>query len=240
MYEVSYFEIKDEKIAVKDATARANAGDLEELSTVDKSTLVAAINELQGIVSTLQSGVFPIGHIIYNSDCETEAEVLARYGGVHWERILDTFIAARGETFGESGGADSVTLTMNNIPAHAHDFSASAQTSTVSTSHAHNFTTDSAGGHQHAASNVNTHNFVSAGGSGFGGSSGTVTTTNATLVKTSQAGAHTHTGTTDVAAQSHEHNVTVSGTTTNAGASVPTAINITPTYIGAYAWRRVE
>lgn len=52
MADVSKFVLGSNTINVKDSTARANQGNLSSLNTTDKSSLVAAINELEGEIST--------------------------------------------------------------------------------------------------------------------------------------------------------------------------------------------
>lgn len=51
MADVSKFVLGETTISVKDSTARANQGNLSSLNTSDKTSLVAAINELKGKIS---------------------------------------------------------------------------------------------------------------------------------------------------------------------------------------------
>lgn len=51
MADVSKFVLGNNTINVKDATARSNQGSLSSLHTTDKTSLVAAINELEGEIS---------------------------------------------------------------------------------------------------------------------------------------------------------------------------------------------
>lgn len=51
MADVSKFVLGNTTINVKDSTARTNQGNLSSLTTTDKTSLVAAINELDGEIS---------------------------------------------------------------------------------------------------------------------------------------------------------------------------------------------
>ena len=61
---------------------------------------------------------FPIGYI-WMSTVDTDPSTIV--GGT-WERIQDTFLLAAGSNHdaGDAGGAETVTLTTSQIPAHTH------------------------------------------------------------------------------------------------------------------------
>lgn len=68
-----------------------------------------------------------VGMIIHSTTFNTEAKVKAYYGGTKW--IQHSGYVLRGATSGvtsnsatKTGGADSVTLTVNQIPSHTHDY----------------------------------------------------------------------------------------------------------------------
>lgn len=69
---------------------------------------------------TLLDYLHPVGSV-YISSQPTDPGTL--FGGT-WTRIKDTFILAAGDSYaiGAAGGASTVTLTENQIPAHAHTF----------------------------------------------------------------------------------------------------------------------
>lgn len=69
---------------------------------------------------TLLDIIYPVGSV-YISSQPTDPGTL--FGGT-WTRIKDTFILAAGDSYaiGATGGAKTVTLTENQIPAHAHTF----------------------------------------------------------------------------------------------------------------------
>lgn len=101
--------------------------------------------------------------------------------------LRDRFIVGAGTTYavGATGGANTVTLTEAQIPAHTHTITA---------------TTDSQGAHTHTVSDPgHTHSYVSPGGTGtiaggFGISAiGATTGSAVTGISINSAGAHTHT-----------------------------------------------
>lgn len=111
---------------------------------------------------------------------------------------------------GDTGGADEVTLTESQIPAHSHTASTSS-----SGSHTHSASTGSAGSHSHVT------NYYETNGSGDGGigpassccggsvlSNGLSTSTagdHTHSVSITSAGAHTHTVTVDNAGSGGSH-----------------------------------
>lgn len=71
-----------------------------------------------GINDLLLNYCYPVG-TLYWSKNNTEPSTL--FGGT-WTRVKDKFILAAGDTYaqGASGGAATVTLTVNQIPSHNH------------------------------------------------------------------------------------------------------------------------
>lgn len=65
--------------------------------------------------------VNPIGKIIHCGDCDTEAKVIAKYGGNSWTQIEGRVIIGADTTYteGSTGGATTHTHTAN----HNHDLS---------------------------------------------------------------------------------------------------------------------
>jgi microcystin-dependent protein len=135
---------------------------------------------------------------------------------------IDRFIVGAGGNYsvGDTGGSDSVTLTLNEIPAHNHSVTDPGHTHSVidpshthgvndvphshtgsSIPHSHTFTTDNGGLHSHTDQdnyqddrNDIAQDFVS----------GVTVAAASELQRTvnSDGSAHTHTGTTDAAAAS--------------------------------------
>lgn len=74
--------------------------------------------------SEIISAIYPIGSI-YASITDTDPATL--FGVGTWERIEDCFLLAAGSkhSAGESGGEESVTLTVDQMPSHSHSASTS-------------------------------------------------------------------------------------------------------------------
>ena len=125
----------------------------------------------------------PVGHLIWTGNANFDPNT--QYPGTTWARIKDKFVLAAGDTYtnGATGGAATVMLMSDQIPAHAHSFTPSG---TVS-SHTH-----SVGAHSHGL-NSHTH-----------GLSGTFTTGN--CIAKDSATAITSTGGMSANA-SHSHTV---------------------------------
>ena len=127
-------------------------------------------------------------------------------------------------SLGKTGGAKSVTLTVNQIPSHTHTFTGTSSTTASSGAHTHTFsgTTSSNGAHTHEIKTNNTHWLsVSVPGNDSGAHFGfeDVTTAPGAIFSAASAGAHTHTysGTTSGASSNHTHTVTPTGTNANTG-----------------------
>ena len=251
--EVSNFRMKGSTITVKDATARTsitnintsigtinkNIGNITTLPTTDKSSIVNSIIELDSIIKSIQNANFPVGHFIFSKTCNTEAKVIANYGGIHWRRITDKFIGACGTVLSiNGGGSNSVQLSTSNIPSHKHSLSGTFTTSETTASHTHDFFTDEQGAHTHYVSTNSNDSVIRAGGTGFGGTGGNVTVQNASVLPTSSSGMHYHSGTTKSGGEAHTHDVTLSGSTGSTGSGQ--AFSIIPSYEGAYVWVREE
>ena len=75
------------------------------------------INDLTNKVNLLVPSIGEIYITISNEDPSL------KFGGV-WEQIKDTFLLASGDTYaaGSVGGEAAHTLTIEEIPAHTHDF----------------------------------------------------------------------------------------------------------------------
>ena len=114
-------------------TLASRIGTLSQLETTNKSDLVSATNELNGLVTDLSNSiidmVYPVGSI-YMSVASTSPATL--FGGT-WEQLKDRFLLGAGDTYtaGNTSGAASQsytpagsvgnhTLTIAEIPSHAH------------------------------------------------------------------------------------------------------------------------
>ena len=83
--------------------------------------------------SEIISAIYPIGSI-YTSITDTDPATL--FGVGTWERIEDCFLLAAGSkhSAGESGGEESVTLPVDQMPSHSHSASTSGAGATVTKS----------------------------------------------------------------------------------------------------------
>lgn len=70
--------------------------------------------------ATLLNFCYPIGSIYWSSNSTNPATL---FGGT-WVQIKDKFVWAKGDsdTVDSTGGAKTVTLTVNNLPSHSHNF----------------------------------------------------------------------------------------------------------------------
>lgn len=133
------------------------------------------------VLQVLQA-VYPVGSI-YCSYGSTSPATLFGFGS--WTKIEGRFLLGANSTYGlgSTGGAATVTLTVNQIPSHNH----SASTASAG-SHTHTASTASAGAH--------THN-VSGTAASAGNHSHTITVNSggahSHTASSNSAGAHTHT-----------------------------------------------
>lgn len=137
----------------------------------------------------------PVGSLYWTSSTENPA---ITFGGGTWTRIKDKFVLAAGDTYasGGTGGASTVTLTVNQIPSHSHTFTGSAVTSgNQSQGHTHNVTAaGSVSQHSHTISHthgVTASGTISGGAYTFTGSA--VTSGGSSAANTgTQSANHTH------------------------------------------------
>lgn len=119
--------------------------------------------------------------------------------------LKDKTLAGRssGNTLGSSAGANTITLTVDQLPSHTHTATAAgAHTHTTSTAGAHTHTTNSQGGHVHTVDNIGSmfgnafpgpgiFTLVSSGGTSH--HQGAMQTAGAHTHTITSAGEHTHT-----------------------------------------------
>jgi hypothetical protein len=74
----------------------------------------------RSLYDTIMNSVHPVGSIYISENATNPAD----YFGGSWKRITDTFILAAGDKFpiGDAGGKNEVTLTVENIPSHTHQY----------------------------------------------------------------------------------------------------------------------
>ena len=143
--------------------------------------------------------------------------------------LRDRFIVGAGGSYdvGDTGGAESVTLTVAQMPQHSHGASSSS-----AGSHTHSISTSSAGSHSHSASpyvsSSSYRNFIAADAASLtqftpdisGAKDARTFMDNSVAgqlqINMASAGSHSHSGTA-ASAGSHSHSITVN----NTGSSQP-------------------
>ena len=71
---------------------------------------------------------WPIGAVLQMTNGNDPNSV---YPGTTWQKITGKFLlgSSSGHTLGQTGGAETVTLTENNLPAHSHTYNKANETS---------------------------------------------------------------------------------------------------------------
>lgn len=126
--------------------------------------------------ATLLNFCYPIGSLYWSSK-STDPSTL--FGGT-WTQIKDRFVWAKGDndTVNATGGAKTVTLTVNQIPSHTHTFTGSEVTTGGSSA----TNTGSESSHTHSYSH--THGYTPSGK--------IASTSGGTDNKTASESSHTH------------------------------------------------
>lgn len=67
--------------------------------------------------------------IIHSTTLDTEAKVKAVYGGTTWVKIEGRFLLGQNSAhaINSTGGSETVTLTINQIPSHHHTYTMVSQ-----------------------------------------------------------------------------------------------------------------
>lgn len=198
--------------------------------------------------STDLNKIYPVGIVTwFNSNVNPNTAL----PGLTWTYLNNgvgrtiRIAAANGSDVATTGGSDSVTLAVGNLPSHTHSFSATTSsfdygTKNTNTTGAHTHSvsgsTSSAGNHNHAISWIgqNSTHYSGGGGGRIGTGPG----------YTDAGGAHTHTiSGTAASAGNHAHSVgigahshTVSGNTGGTGSG--SAFSVTNQFYKLMAWVR--
>lgn len=187
-----------------------------------------------GIIDT----IYPIGVVMFFAENKNPNTL---FPSTTWKYVGEERTIRLGKMDGsdlnELGGADAVTLTTANIPAHAHSFSGTSSsfdygTKTVSTFDYGTKASSGGGGHSHTVprgkANADANgNFLNAGNVNLG------------AIDSSWGGDHSHT--TFVGAHNHTvgigaHNHTFSGNTGSIGSG--TSFSVTNSYVKLMGWYR--
>ncbi|MEK9495373.1 tail fiber protein [Photorhabdus sp. P32] len=189
----------------------------------DKNAFV----ENLGLIKTIINTQYPVGIVVWFAQ-NKNPNVL--FPGTTWEYIGENktvrLASADGSDLLSTGGSDSISLTVAQIPAHNHAFSGTTSTFDYGTK-----ATDVTGNHYHDSA------WGEHGGGRYGhydnsmNNEGSKSTDwDNAKYNTSTNGAHAHT----VSIGSHNH--TISGNTGDTGANA--AISITNSYIKLMGWYR--
>ncbi|MBP3541509.1 MAG: hypothetical protein J6K72_06815 [Clostridia bacterium] len=99
--------------ATQKAQAVANIGALTSSGTVDNA------NKLGGkTYQEIVNAIYPVGSLFFSMNATSPASL---FGG-SWTQITDKFIYAAGSNYyvGQTGGAQTVSLSIANLPYHTH------------------------------------------------------------------------------------------------------------------------
>lgn len=202
------------------------------------------VSETNHSLDNIQSHV---GMIIMSTTLDTQAKVIAIYGGTKWTKIEGRFLLGASSAYkvNSTGGAATHNISVREMPSHAHSVNA-VNTGGNNVGHTHRIpslsgSTSSAGNHNHYTFNYggNGYWYGSDWGNGTSFSCASSPTTQ-DKPTTSTNGAHTHSVTTNASTtggQSANHVHTVPAHNTNANGS-GSAMSIMPPYKAVYIWER--
>lgn len=110
--------------------ATVNGNNLPIDATTNAATIKATI-ETRPTMAQIVNTIYPIGSIYISTAAANPADL---FTGTQWEAIQDRFLLADGTVYtaGATGGTAAVTLTIQQMPQHTHNFiGVDAQGSTV-------------------------------------------------------------------------------------------------------------
>ena len=190
-------------------------------------------------IGYIYDSIYPVGVVTWFAQNKNPNTL---FPGTKWNYIGENrtirLASANGSDVMATGGSDSVTLAVGNLPAHSHTFSANTSSFDYGSKTTSNFdygtkTSSSSGAHTHTIpkGKADATNNGSAPNTGDAQLPGSTTTSSAGAhTHTVSIGAHTHT----VGIGAHTHSV--SGTTANTGSGA--AINVTNSFIKLMGWYR--
>ena len=229
----------------------------------NENTISGAINQLSAVGTNIRNlllSVHRVGSLYWSSNSTSPAEL---FGGT-WTQITDKFILAAGDTYsnGASGGSETVTLTISEIPSHSHGGASGKPSTNTSGGSSATNTDSSTATHVHSIVSLSgktndkgTHNHAwSYGGSNTtsgGGGSLSTGTAGAGKLTSSSNGKHTHTFTTTKSTtgeNNYKHTHSLNAHTHNLKKHTHTissqggggAHNNMPPYIAKYCWERIS
>jgi microcystin-dependent protein len=128
-----------------DTQMHTNAVNIAQNAT-NIATLFTGLNtkntsDTNSVFYKLMKLIYPVGSLYWSANSTNPSTL---FGGT-WVQIKDRFVLACGDTYktvGATGGASSVTLSVNNMPSHTHSFTPSGKVSSHShglNNHTHSF-----------------------------------------------------------------------------------------------------
>lgn len=238
------YDLASEKYSAQDATT-TQKGIVQLSSATDSAseTMAATPKAVKAAYDLAKSiGVntlYPVGIVVWFAQNKNPNTL---FPGTTWKYIGENKTIRLGKADGTdimtTGGADSVTLAVGNLPAHGHAFSANTSTFDYGNKATTGFDygtkqTDAQGNHTHTFDGRNAEGRetqVAFIGSIGGAQVQKETTAAGNHAHNIHIGAHNHT----VGIGAHSHSV--SGTTANAGSG--TAVSVTNPYIKLMGWYR--
>lgn len=96
-----------------------------------------------------------VGMIIHSTTLDTEAKVKAFYGGTTWTKIEGRFLlgTSSSHAINTTGGSETVTLTINQIPSHSHSLVPNTTNTAIYTGTGRYDNTETSGGRNHIVNN---------------------------------------------------------------------------------------
>lgn len=212
-------------------------GALNVLDTMEEVNANTQANQLAGALAVkegisslnlkMESVRSHVGMIIQSTTLDTEAKVIAIYGGTSWTKIEGRFLLGTSPSYAvnATGGEATHKLTTPEMPSHSHGLN----------NHTHiipalSGTTNTAGSHTHNSKNYWVAN-SGKGAAGYCGGSGTSAVLGDLNDIMYASGSHSHTVTT-------ESNTTSGNSGSTATTGSGTAHNNMPPYKAVYIWER--
>ena len=234
-----------------------------ETTNSNESTISGAINQLSAVGTNIRNlllSVHRVGSLYWSSDSTSPAEL---FGGT-WTQITDKFILAAGDIYsnGASGGSETVTLAISEIPSHSHGGASGKPSTNTSGGSSATNTDASTATHVHSivslsgkTSDSGTHNHkLSYGGNWSSSGEGLALSSGGWgkgKITSSSNGVHAHTVTTTKSTtgeNNYKHTHSLNAHTHNLKKHTHTissqggggAHNNMPPYIAKYCWERIS